>query len=163
MTFNGGAQSGFYTMYIENSCYMNTINEYTAGSGVTIDGLLIKDSRPVRNSTWLVSEALTADHTLSTTDSGRAIFVDTSAGAVTLTLPSTALGVAYEIIINGVGNALNISPAAADKIIGLNNAGTDNKDLILATPVIGDYIKIFGDGADGWYVQEASGTFTREA
>ncbi|MEM3062193.1 MAG: hypothetical protein QW303_01415 [Nitrososphaerota archaeon] len=117
--------------------------------------ILAKDS--------LVNERLTANHTLSTTDSGRAIFVSTSGGVVTLTLPATVLGVNYHIIVDtDSSNALNISPNAADKIVGLDSGGVDNKDLILAAPKKGDYVKLLGDGVDGWFVQEASGTFTRE-
>lgn len=111
----------------------------------------------------LVSESLLANHSLTANESGNTIFVDTSGAAVTLTLPATALGVTYNIKVSKTGNALNISPNASDLIRGLDAAGVDDKDIIFASPVVGDFIKLFGDGSVGWYVQEASGTITREA
>ena len=144
------------------SIYVDTINEKTSGSGVTLDSLTIKDSRPVYNSTWLAASATkTANASLIVNDSGN-VFVDSSAAAVIITIPASAVGISYNIICSNGGNAINISPAAADKIVGLANAGTTDKDLILATPVVGDYVKLIGAGTNVWYVMEASGTFTRE-
>src|SRR5574338_302346 len=119
--------------------------------------------RPTYNTNWLNSETLSSNHTISTTDSGRAVSVNSSGGAVVITLPSTAAYVSYFIMAAAdSANSISISPAAADKIVGLDSAGTDDKDLILAAPKKGDYVRLIGDGTDGWYVQEASGTFTRE-
>ena len=66
-----------------------------------------------------------------------------------------------------VGNALNVSPHASDSIqgLGLNAAATVDKDYILATPAVGDFIKIQSDvtAVSSWLVTEAGGTWTREA
>ncbi len=109
--------------------------------------------------------AKTAAYTWVIGDSGTQIPINTTGGAVTITLPSTVVGmVAWFYASATSSNAINISPAAADKIAGLN-VGTivDNKDYILASPVKGDYIVLFGDGANGWFAIRGSGVWTAEA
>lgn len=123
---------------------------------------LFNTGRVTSNSSALVSVTKTSSATLTAAESGP-IAVSSAGGAVTLTLPATVVGLSYYIYVTATSsNNVQISPNASDKVIGLNDAGTDNKDMILADPVQGDYIKIIGDGVDGWFVQEASGTWTRE-
>lgn len=108
-----------------------------------------------------------ADYTLTTEDSG-AVVVVTGVDKV-MTLPATALGLKYTFVLAAAGlsagTGLSISPAAADKIMGNGFTSADNKDAILAgaTDREGDVLTIVGDGADGWYITEAIGTWSREA
>lgn len=142
----------------------DNILEKTSTNGVSIDSLKIKDSRWIYNSTgWFASQSKSADYTLAAIDCG-CIFVDSSGGAVVITLPATVLGYSYTIICSAdSANAINISPNSADNICGMNFTRTDDKDYILAAPKKGDYIKIHGDGSAGWFVIEASGVWTRQS
>lgn len=128
-----------------------------------INGMEIQNGTPVLSSFLEKATAaeISTDTTLTENNSGP-IFVN-CASAVVLTLPGTVVGLAYVIIVTKGNAKLSISPNASDKIIGLNNAGTDNKDLIIAHTNKGNYVKLIGDGTDGWFIQEAAGTFSREA
>lgn len=114
--------------------------------------------------------------TLAATDCG--VVQNVISDAITVTLPSTAAGLSYTIRNAGVkatggaagtGSngtvAVNVSPAAADKIQGLQVTAADNKDFIntKSTSKVGDEVKIVGDGVDGWLVHSAVGTWAREA
>lgn len=119
---------------------------------------------------------VTENKTLAILDCGVVQVVKTD--ALTITLPSTAAGLNFTIRNGGVaptgaptgsganGSAiLTISPAAADKISGLLATPVDNKDLIntKATSIVGDEVRLLGDGVDGWVVASATGIFAREA
>lgn len=112
------------------------------------------------------SEEVTGAKTLDEGDNGVAQVVTTSA---TITLPSTVAGYQYTIVNGGAGSTdgavtVTISPAAADKIMGNGFTSADNKDAINTNGRGGlDYIKLVGDGANGWVVSEVFGTWTREA
>lgn len=117
------------------------------------------------NSAWQKGVSKTASATLALEESG-GVAVTSAASAVVLTLPATVVGISYYIYATAdLANSLSISPNASDRIEGmnLNSAHTDNKDYVLAAPKKGDYIKIVADGANGWFVIEGSGTWTREA
>jgi hypothetical protein len=64
---------------------------------------------------------------------------------------------------------MNISPAAADGIIGLGLTGVINKDLIVTGASVGDEFTLVGTGAAGtgaWVIAEyasASGVASKEA
>ena len=107
--------------------------------------------------------AKTANYTLAAADSGLDVTVDTSGGAVVFTLPSTVLGLTFTVSVVGIGSAVNLSPAAADNIQGGSLAPGDDKDFILATPAVGDFITVIADGAVGWKVTAIGGTWTGEA
>ena len=110
---------------------------------------------------------LTGNTTLSATTHGVGKPIVVTAAA-TITLPSTAANVVFWII-NGAddGTQISISPAAADKFVldAAGAAGTDNKDLVntAATARKGDYVKLRGDGSDGWVILELGGTWADEA
>lgn len=85
---------------------------------------------------------------------------------IVYTLPSTAVGIVYTIMNmaeDGMA-AVNISPAAADQIKGTGGTSTDNKDLIntKATAKRGDFVTLFGDGAEGWTIVAQRGVWARE-
>ena len=112
-----------------------------------------------------IKETLSANKTLDAEDVGKIMEVDTD--AVVVTLPSTAVGLFFtirNIAADGVAK-VSIDPAAADKIMGPDIAGVDNKDLIntKATAIKGDYVVIIGDGSLGWYVVDINGTGAAEA
>lgn len=112
------------------------------------------------------TQTKSADYTMTAADSGYVTKIDTD--AKTITLPATVVG--YTYIFENAGSAdgaigITISPNASDKIIGAGLTAADNKDLIntKATARVGDYVVLFGDGVDGWYIQEMRGTWAREA
>jgi hypothetical protein len=101
------------------------------------------------------------------------------ADGLTITLPATSAGATFTIRNGGVpasssvgagtGNdasaLVTVQPNAADKIQGLAFTAADNKAALntKATSKVGDYIKLVGDGIDGWNVIEARGIWARAA
>jgi hypothetical protein len=86
------------------------------------------------------------------------------------TLPAAAValtGVWYEFETGAlsVGVGLSISPAAADHIRGNGLTSTDDKDLINtgATDVLGDFVRIYCDGVDGWVIDAIIGIWAKQA
>lgn len=110
-------------------------------------------------------ETISTNKTLDAQDTGKTFFVDTD--ALTVTLPATATALDCTIVNIGAfgGVAVNVSPAAADKIMGPDIAGTDNKDLIntKATAQRGDLVSLYSGHADGYTVRELVGTWAEEA
>lgn len=110
----------------------------------------------------VVSKA--ADYTVLATESGT-VFL---AGAVDLkfTLPATQAGLRYTFITHTVSatTGLQISPAAADAIMGAGLTSVDDKDLIntAATDAEGDSVTLVGDGVDGWWIESINGTWAKE-
>ncbi len=138
----------------------DTITEDTAAAGVTIDGLVVKDSRIQFNSTGYFGTTKTTEATLTIDETG--FIFGNKATALTLTLPATVVGYSYTIVnING-GGVINVSPNASDYIGGAGLTKVDNKDLIIPA-VVGAYATIIADGVNGWYIASASGTLTKEA
>ncbi len=113
-----------------------------------------------------VRETISADKTLDAEDTGKLFWVDTDAKIITL--PAIASGLDGCAVVNGGAFgavAVNLSPAAADMILGPDITGADNKDLIntKATARRGDFVIIGGNDADGYAVQAMRGTWAREA
>jgi len=111
-------------------------------------------------------ETLADNKTLDAEDTGKTFFVTVDAKVVSL--PATATAGAGITLVNagGAGTvAVNVSPVAADKIMGPDLAGTDNKDLIntKATAKRGDYVRLMAGHADGWVVTAMRGTWVTEA
>jgi hypothetical protein len=86
------------------------------------------------------------------------------------TLPAadaTTVGVWYEFETGALsgGTGLSISPAAADHIRGNGLTSVDNKDLINsgASDRLGDSVRIYCDGVDGWVIDAIIGTWAKEA
>jgi hypothetical protein len=115
---------------------------------------------------YSVRETISADKTLDAEDSGKLFWVDTDAKVITL--PAIATGLDGVMVVNGGAFgavAVNISPAAADMILGPDVTGADNKDLIntKATAKRGDFVVFGGNDADGYSVLALRGTWAREA
>ena len=110
------------------------------------------------------SVALTGNKTLAEADCGTVQVVNATA---TITLPSTVVGMTFIVEVGqtstGAAPTVNVSPAALDKIMGNGFTSADNKDAISTAGRAGDRIVLVGDGANGWFVQEVRGTWTREA
>lgn len=81
----------------------------------------------------------------------------------TVTLHATAVGQTLTFRVGANPQVLTISPAAADKISGVDLTAADNKDIIFTNQPIGSYVKLVSDGVDGYVIAEVSGAFTREA
>lgn len=110
------------------------------------------------------SAAVSANKTLAEADFG---VVQVVTGG-TITLPSTSAGAQVIVANGGQGSTdgavtVTVSPAAADKIMGNGFTSADNKDVINTLGAGGDYIRLVGDGANGWVIAESRGTWTREA
>jgi hypothetical protein len=107
----------------------------------------------------------TANYTMTEGDSG--YLVKCATDNVVFTLPSTVVGYSYTFMNTGADGAAKISidPAAIDKIMGCGLTAADNKDLIntKATARTGDYVRIQGDGVNGWFIVEMRGVWAREA
>ena len=111
-------------------------------------------------------ETISDNKTLDAEDTGKIFYVDTDAKAITL--PATAT-VGKDITIVNAGGfgavAINVDPAAADKIMGPDLAGEDNKDLIntKATAQRGDFVVLTAGHADGWVISAMKGVWAQEA
>ena len=103
---------------------------------------------------------ITADYQLEDTDCGY-VFVDSSAGAVDVTLPAAAAGLWYKIILTdttaiidlvegtGSGNILGNTSELTAK----DSAVTGDTKVICGTSALpGDYITAICDGTN-WYVE----------
>jgi hypothetical protein len=110
-------------------------------------------------------EFVTANKTLDEGDNGVVQIV--TADAKTITLPSTVVGTSYTIVNGGADGTIlvTVAPAAADKIMGNGFTSADNKAALntKATAKRGDYIKLLGDGVNGWMVVAVQGTWARAA
>lgn len=114
---------------------------------------------------YSVRETISANKTLDIEDNGKLFVVDTD--AVIITLPAVATPVNCVIANGGAFGtvAVNISPAAADKVQGPDLPGTDNKDLIntKATARRGDFAQLVTGDANGPIVAKLRGTWATEA
>ena len=85
----------------------------------------------------------------------------------TITLPATAAGIGLWLVCGADGVRVTVSPNASDKFLidVAGAAGSDNKDIILAsaTSKKGDYVKLLGDGSNGWNILELAGTWVDES
>ena len=112
-----------------------------------------------------IHETKSDDYTVDAEDSGKVIHIDTD--AKTITLPATTVGLKATFVNDGADGAvaINLSPNAADKIMGPDIAGADDKDLIntKGTAKRGDFVTLVGDGASGWFVTEIRGTLATDA
>jgi hypothetical protein len=113
-----------------------------------------------------VKETLSAaTKTLDAEDTGKFVFC-TVTTVVTLPATATALSDVTLVCMAPFGTAqISVSPNAADKIMGPDLAGADNKDLIntLATSCRGDLITLTAGHADGYVVNRLKGTWAAEA
>jgi hypothetical protein len=122
----------------------------------------LKNIKP--NFDSLVYQTKTADYTMAEADCG--ILTIVTVDAKTITLPATVVDYSF-LIMNGCMDgtcAVTISPNASDKIMGNGYTSADNKDIVntKATAKYGDYVKLVGDGANGWMITEIAGIWAKE-
>ena len=148
------------TLAPDGGSYVGRVSEYVSSSLLIVRFDLSKADRRKVN-------LAAATQTLTLRQSGEK-FV----GAVdaVFTLPAAAAatkGVYYEFETGALstGTGLSISPNAADHIRGNGLTSTDNKDLINtgATDRLGDSVRIYCDGVDGWVIDAIIGTWAKEA
>lgn len=103
--------------------------------------------------------------TLDIEDVGKVLNVTVGHATNVVTLPSVAAGLGFVVRCGTTGERVAIDPAAADKIMGADLAGVDNKDRILAaaTSRKGDYCSLDYGSADGWLVRAERGVWAAEA
>lgn len=121
-------------------------------------------------------EVISANTTLTVEDSGKTFLVATD--ALTITLPSTGVGLEYTFMNSGAdaANIITVSPAAADGISGTVTlaatvvalSGVIDKDLIntKASSISGDTATIVGSGNAGvtaWLLKGSTGIWASEA
>lgn len=106
-----------------------------------------------------------ASKTLDAQDVGKVMNVTVGHATNVVTLPATAAGLEFVIRCGTSGERVAVSPAAADKIMGADLAGVDDKDRILAAAdaVAGDYLHLVADGVNGWFVVAERGKWTAES
>ena len=105
-------------------------------------------------------ENVTGNKTLDAGDNG---VVQNVTATATVTLPAMTAGYQYVIRVGADNITVNVSPAAADQLIGNGFTAADNKDAICTNGRIGDEIHLVGDGANGYVFSRVQGTWTREA
>jgi hypothetical protein len=111
--------------------------------------------------------ATVADNlTLDVEDNGKIFFVTVTAKVVTLPA-TTVAGMKIKIVNMGAYGAVGVTVGqdGTEKIFGPDIAGTASKDLIntKATSRRGDYVVLSAGHADGWAVNEITGTWATEA
>lgn len=104
--------------------------------------------------------ARTGAATLAEGDSG---VVQNVTATATITLPATVVGTQYIVRVGAEGITVTIAPNAADKIMGNGFTSADNKAMIATSQPAGSFVKLTGDGVNGWFVSEVEGTWTRAA
>lgn len=114
---------------------------------------------------YSVREAVSADKTLDSEDSGKLLWVDTD--AKTITLPAVATPALCKIVNGGAFGtvAVTIAPNAVDSIEGPDITAADNKAIIntKATARRGDFAVLGFVDANGYAATELRGTWARQA
>lgn len=152
---------GTFTLVAVGNSYIGKVYRYvSAGVGIVKfeaeghDHFGLNDER----------ETKSANYTVDAADLGKIIYVDTD--AVVVTLPVTATAGFVTLVNAGADGTVGFSvdPATADKVMGPDIAGTDNKDLIntKATAKRGDFVTLMAGHADGWVVVDKRGTWDTE-
>lgn len=110
-------------------------------------------------------ETVSDNKTLDAQDTGKTFFVTVDAKVISLPATATADDGITVVNMGADGTiAVNLSPVTADKVMGPDLGGTDNKDLIntKATAKRGDYVVLGAGHADGWVVSDMKGTWATE-
>lgn len=122
----------------------DTINETTAGSGVTIDGLLIKDGGTLGATT-----AVTADGAI-TIPSVNTVFAITKAGVAAMTLADPTSGTDDGLIVQFVATTANAHTLDNSAGSGFNGGGAGS-DIGTFGGAVGDNIRLLAYGGV-WHV-----------
>ena len=147
----------------------HSTSETTVNDNLNVTGALLYNSKIVSTKS--------NGTTLAASESGSVILQSTN--SATITLPATVAGLRYTFVWAGTaGQTFNISPNSSDKIMGSildvadgnivtaasSGAGTDDKDLQLDSgSQVGDRVTLVADGNNGWYIEEALGSWAFES
>ena len=147
----------------------HSTSETTVNDNLNVTGALLYNSKIVSTKS--------NGTTLAASESGSVILQSTN--SATITLPATVAGLRYTFVWAGTaGQTFNISPNSSDKIMGSildvadgnivtaasSGAGTDDKDLQLdGGSQVGDRVTLVADGNNGWYIEEALGSWAFES
>jgi len=114
---------------------------------------------------WEDVDLTSGSKTLDAEDIGKVMNVTVGSATNVITLPSTAVGLAFTIRNGTTGQRVAVSPAAADRFIGANLTGLANKDRIntAATAVAGDLLSIVHGGTVTWSIIAEDGIWVQEA
>jgi len=144
---------------------LQVLDGVTAGAASASKAVVLGTSSEISGVRRKVNLAA-ATQNLSASQSGER-FV----GAVdaVFTLPAAAAGTKgvwyeFECGAASVGTGLSISPAAVDHIRGNGLTSVDDKDLINtgASDRLGDSVRIYCDGVDGWVIETVIGTWAKQ-
>lgn len=115
--------------------------------------------RPINHN---FTEVITTSRTLTPEESG-STFLLNSTSSITLTLPATQVGLEYTFVVLALTTTggHNFTPQSADKIVGYGLSKTDGQAVTCsaASDAVGDFLRVVGDGIDGWVIVGGRGTF----
>lgn len=144
---------------------INVLDGATAGAAVASKAVVLGTAEEISGIRRKVNLAA-GTQVLTAAQSGEK-FV--GAADAVFTLPAAAAGtkgVWYEFECGALssGTGLSISPNASDHIRGNGLTAVDNKDLINsgATDRLGDSVRLYCDGVDGWVIEAIIGTWAKE-
>lgn len=135
--------------FAENSKAYDGLMEYvktgTSYTGLKVNGTLSYDAS---------TEAISTDDTLTADESGKVIAI--TGNDVTLTLPTYAAGLSYNVVSDG-SYTFDIAPGASDKIKYSTFVFVDGQAITSTAGVTSDSIEVVGVNGD-WLVVSANGT-----
>ena len=123
----------------------DTITEYSADAGVTVDSVLLKDGVATLSAQFTAPIATQTTATLAPNGTHYTILCDGTSNTVTINLP-TASGITgriYVIKAINIDNAVTVSPNGSEEIDG------SNSDITLALMEI---ITVQSDGSNWWII-----------
>lgn len=143
---------------------LNCLDGVSSGQVVASKALVADSAGQIQGISKPV-EYITGNRTVLATESGLTLIVN--AADLVISLPATVEGfeLTVWVLATSSSTGASISPVAADKIQGKGLTAADNKDLINthATEAVGDWVRLVGDGVDGWIVAGIAGTWARQA
>lgn len=152
-----------FTLVAVGNSYIGTVHRFVS-SGIGIVAFDAHGLDPFGENS--IRETKSANYTVDALDTGKVIYVDTDAVVVTLPVTATPGDKITFVNAGALGTVgFSMDPAAADKIMGPDIAGEDNKDLVntKATAQRGDFVTLTAGHADGWTVSAIKGTWAQEA
>lgn len=151
-----------FTLVAVGNSYIGTVHRFVS-SGIAVVVFNAHGIDPFGENSFRETKA--ANYTVDALDTGKIIYVDTDAVVVTLPVTATAGDKITFVNAGAFGTVgFSLDPAAADKIMGPDIAGQDNKDLIntKATAQRGDFVTLTAGHADGWTVSAMKGVWATE-
>lgn len=148
------ADVGTLTLPGGQAVQTDIVSEATAAAGVTVDGVLFKDSA-VSGLITVTPHASTGNITATECKGGTA--TNTGAGgAVVLSLPAAVVGYSVVVFLT-VAQDVDIDPDGTDQIMSLTNAAGDK---ISSDAAIGSYVVLVCLDSGKWYSFGYAGTWS---